>query len=94
MLDQLKEQQTEGNSLDDLNYVVFALGNRTYEQFCQMGIVIDELLTKRGAKRIGELGMGDDDKSMEEGEFNTPSVLEQKKKKKKKKTSENFDGLG
>lgn len=66
MLDQLKEQQAEGVSLEDLNYVVFALGNRTYEQFCQMGIVVDELLTKRGAKRIGELGMGDDDKSMEE----------------------------
>ncbi|POW17549.1 hypothetical protein PSTT_00489 [Puccinia striiformis] len=57
---------TEGNQLDDLNYVVFALGNRTYEQFCQMGIIIDDLLTKRGAKRLGELGMGDDDKSMEE----------------------------
>ncbi|EFP83061.1 NADPH-ferrihemoprotein reductase [Puccinia graminis f. sp. tritici CRL 75-36-700-3] len=66
MLEQLKEQQTEGNQLDHLNYVVFALGNRTYEQFCQMGIIVDELLTKRGAKRIGELGMGDDDKSMEE----------------------------
>jgi NADPH-ferrihemoprotein reductase len=67
MLEQLKEQQTEAIQLDHLNYVVFALGNRTYEQFCQMGIIVDELLTKRGAKRIGELGMGDDDKSMEEG---------------------------
>lgn len=32
-----------------------------------MGTIIDEELTKRGARRIGELGMGDDDKSMEEG---------------------------
>lgn len=66
MLEQLKEPGTEGNELSNLNYVIFALGNRTYEQFCQMGKVVDELLTKRGAKRIGELGMGDDDKSMEE----------------------------
>lgn len=66
MLEQLKEHQSEGSRLEDLNYIIFALGNRTYEQFCKMGTVVDELLSSRGAKRIGELGMGDDDKSMEE----------------------------
>ncbi|MBW0494938.1 hypothetical protein O181_034653 [Austropuccinia psidii MF-1] len=66
MLENLKDQDDESNRLDNLNYVIFALGNRTYEQFCQMGIMVDQLLAKRGAKRIGELGMGDDDKSMEE----------------------------
>lgn len=31
-----------------------------------MGKTIDEALTKQGATRVGEVGMGDDDKSMEE----------------------------
>jgi NADPH-ferrihemoprotein reductase len=70
LLDFLKEDSSEfsqgGTDLSNLRYVVFGLGNRTYEHFCAMGTQIDELLAKRGAKRIGERGEGDDDKSMEE----------------------------
>lgn len=46
--------------------MVFALGNRTYEHFCAMGHKIDQKLSALGATRIGDLGEGDDDKSMEE----------------------------
>lgn len=52
--------------LENLRYVVFGLGNRTYEQFCAMGKLVDERLEALGAKRLGERGEGDDDKSMEE----------------------------
>lgn len=54
------------HSLDGLKYVVFGLGNRTYEHYNIVSRQVDEALTKAGAKRIGERGEGDDDKSMEE----------------------------
>ncbi|EGG07344.1 uncharacterized protein MELLADRAFT_77606 [Melampsora larici-populina 98AG31] len=66
MLEFLKTTPKDQLDLSKLKFVVFALGNRTYEQFCAMGKIIDEELTGKGARRIGELGMGDDDKSMEE----------------------------
>ncbi|KAG0700433.1 hypothetical protein DFH29DRAFT_931907 [Suillus ampliporus] len=52
--------------LEGLKYVVFSLGNRTYEHFNAIGRQVDTELTKMGAVRIGERGEGDDDKSMEE----------------------------
>ncbi|KIJ59467.1 hypothetical protein HYDPIDRAFT_118445 [Hydnomerulius pinastri MD-312] len=52
--------------LEGLKYVVFALGNRTYEHYNAIGRSVDEEMTKMGAVRIGERGEGDDDKSMEE----------------------------
>ncbi|KAL8280120.1 hypothetical protein RQP46_007450 [Phenoliferia psychrophenolica] len=69
MMDFLKEEDVQfsnGSSLENLHYVVFALGNSTYEHFCAIGRIIDERLTKLGAKRVGLVGEGDDDKSMEE----------------------------
>jgi NADPH-ferrihemoprotein reductase len=55
-----------GSRLDGLKYVVFGLGNRTYEHFNEVIRKLDSRLTELGAKRIGERGEGDDDKSMEE----------------------------
>jgi NADPH-ferrihemoprotein reductase len=52
--------------LDGLKYVVFALGNKTYEHYNSIGRVVDAQLTKMGGIRCGERGEGDDDKSMEE----------------------------
>lgn len=52
--------------LDGLKYVVFSLGNKTYEHYNFIGRAVDTALTKLGATRIGERGEGDDDKSMEE----------------------------
>ncbi|EST07036.1 Flavodoxin/nitric oxide synthase [Kalmanozyma brasiliensis GHG001] len=52
--------------LENLNYVIFGLGNRTYEHFNAVARKLDTRLQSLGAKRIGERGEGDDDKSMEE----------------------------
>lgn len=57
---------SNGNSLSNLNYIVFSLGNRTYEYYCQVGRDLDAALSKHGARRIGERGEADDDKSLEE----------------------------
>lgn len=54
------------HKLEGLKYVVFALGNKTYEHYNAIGRSVDAELTKMGAVRIGERGEGDDDKSMEE----------------------------
>lgn len=40
---------------------VFALGNKTYEHYNAMGKYVDKRLEDLGAKRIFDLGLGDDD---------------------------------
>ena len=52
--------------LNGLKYVIFGLGNKTYEHYNVISRQVDEHLTKMGATRIGNRGEGDDDKSMEE----------------------------
>lgn len=66
IMDDNVEFSTGGNTLENLNYVVFGLGNRTYAYYNEVARKIDKRLTELGAKRIGERGEGDDDKSMEE----------------------------
>lgn len=44
-----------------LNLQVFALGNKTYEHYNAMGKYVDKRLEELGAKRIFDLGLGDDD---------------------------------
>lgn len=57
---------SQGDRLDNLKYVIFGLGNRTYEHYNAIGRDLDARLEALGAHRIGERGEGDDDKSMEE----------------------------
>ncbi|KAG7319625.1 hypothetical protein KOW79_016768 [Hemibagrus wyckioides] len=52
--------------LDGVNFAVFALGNKTYEHYNAMGKYVDKRLSELGAKRIFDLGMGDDDGNLEE----------------------------
>ncbi|MCL1097307.1 flavodoxin [Shewanella gelidii] len=40
--------------LPELQYGVVALGDSSYETYCQAGKQVDELLSELGAKRIGE----------------------------------------
>jgi NADPH-ferrihemoprotein reductase len=49
---------------DDLNYSVFGLGSSKYEFFNQMAKKIDKNFSKRGLKRICEIGLGDDSKNI------------------------------
>ncbi|BGP17002.1 hypothetical protein JCM10213_000363 [Rhodosporidiobolus nylandii] len=68
LMDFLKEdpQFSNGGQLENLKYVVFSLGNSTYEHFNAIGRILDERLTQLGAHRVGPRGEGDDDKNMEE----------------------------
>jgi NADPH-ferrihemoprotein reductase len=70
LIDFLKADELElskgGNSLPELKYIVFSLGNSTYEDFCASGRFVNQRLEDAGATRIGPAGEGDDDKAMEE----------------------------
>ena len=55
----------EDDKFEKLTYSVFALGNRQWEHFCNVGIVVDQKLSKYGGNKLLDLGMGDDDGSME-----------------------------
>uniref|UniRef100_A0A915L6H1 NADPH--cytochrome P450 reductase n=1 Tax=Romanomermis culicivorax TaxID=13658 RepID=A0A915L6H1_ROMCU len=52
--------------LTGVNYAVFGLGNKTYEHFNAMGKFTDQRLAEMGARRVYELGLGDDDGNLEE----------------------------
>ncbi|KFH68951.1 hypothetical protein MVEG_05753 [Podila verticillata NRRL 6337] len=52
--------------LSNLHFVMFGLGNKTYEHYNSVCRKVDEKLTNLGATRIGERGEGDDDGSLEE----------------------------
>lgn len=55
------DELLENASLEDFKYIIFGLGNRTYEHYNAIGRRLDKRLRKIGAKRIGERGEGDDD---------------------------------
>jgi NADPH-ferrihemoprotein reductase len=48
-----------------LDYCVFGLGNRQYDQFNAMGKLFDGALERLGGNRIAELALGDDDADLE-----------------------------
>ncbi|KAI7895632.1 uncharacterized protein EV154DRAFT_494446 [Mucor mucedo] len=56
----------EDKPLENLRYIAFGLGNKTYEHYNEVVRKVDNQLVAAGAKRIGERGEGDDDGSLEE----------------------------
>ncbi|WWC67713.1 uncharacterized protein I206_101625 [Kwoniella pini CBS 10737] len=69
LIELISEEEPEfsnGSTLENLNYVIFGLGNKTYEFYNEVARKLDKNLKKLGGNRIGERGEGDDDKSMEE----------------------------
>eukprot|EP00118_Oscarella_pearsei_P026195 m.309582 g.309582 ORF g.309582 m.309582 type:complete len:671 (+) comp47001_c0_seq1:375-2387(+) len=52
--------------LKGFNYAVFALGNKTYEQYNTIGRLVDKRLEELGGERMFERGEGDDDANIEQ----------------------------
>ncbi|KAG0169120.1 NADPH-cytochrome P450 reductase [Apophysomyces sp. BC1034] len=63
---QFSEMESEDKPLKDLRYIVFGLGNKTYEHYNVVGRTIDRRLEELGATRAAQHGEGDDDGSLEE----------------------------
>ncbi|CAG8525439.1 11060_t:CDS:2 [Diversispora eburnea] len=61
-----KQIPIEDKPLSNLRFVIFGLGNKTYEHFNEVGKRTNAKFIEFGAKRIGEPGEGDDDGSLEE----------------------------
>ncbi|KAG5437457.1 hypothetical protein PCANB_000885 [Pneumocystis canis] len=55
--------------LSNLNYVIFGLGNTTYEYYNHMARTLDTLLTKFGANKVSKRGEGDDGNGTMEEDF-------------------------
>lgn len=67
---------SEGSSLENLKYVIFGLGNSTYEHYNYVGRELDKKLQALGAHRIGSYGEGDDGAgSMEDDYLNWKEEL-------------------
>jgi NADPH-ferrihemoprotein reductase len=54
------KDEISSSPLRNLNYIVFGLGNSTYEKFNAMGRNLETTLQGLGAHRIGRYGEGDD----------------------------------
>jgi len=55
----------DSSFFEKMDYMVFGLGNKQYEHFNLVGKFFDSALEQLSAKRIVELGIGDDDDDLE-----------------------------
>ncbi|KAL8223498.1 hypothetical protein R6Q57_018973 [Mikania cordata] len=62
----LTEGDDNGECLKKLQYGVFGLGNKQYEHFNKIALVVGDKLTEMGAKRLLPVGLGDDDECIED----------------------------
>ncbi|KAM7473590.1 hypothetical protein LguiB_020833 [Lonicera macranthoides] len=60
------EGKEKGDSLKNLEYAVFGLGNRQYEHFNKIAKEVDNTIFDQGGKRIVPVGLGDDDQCIED----------------------------
>ena len=59
-------QEHEDTLLQNMKFAVFGLGNKTYEQYNSMAKRTSKQLKEKGGEEVYEMGLGDDDASLEE----------------------------
>lgn len=64
--DWIHENNRPRDLAKETSFAVFALGDRNYEHFCNVGRELDARLAKLSGKRVVEHGEGDDDGNIEE----------------------------
>ena len=59
-LEKIVNSSSERPNLENVEYSVFAMGDSSYHEFCQVGKDIDNMLERLGAKRTLTMGIGND----------------------------------